>query len=154
VLPPATTALKPTSLLREGSGAATCPRLQTPPFCLGGLWCYHMPRGSGPCLAIQQVPDTGTGTRPSAPDPASFLRRALALTRVLRLQTALASVVGSSADMYPMALRGMWAVEIKEGIATSACSKTRVFPRHAHALPRRMQDVWADDVIMTYKTCG
>jgi hypothetical protein len=29
-----------------------------------------------------------------------------------------------------------------------------VFPRHARALPRRMQDVWANGVIMTCKPCG
>jgi hypothetical protein len=49
-LPCATTAPKLTSLLREGPGVATCPRLQTPPLCLGGLQCHHMPRGSGPYL--------------------------------------------------------------------------------------------------------
>jgi hypothetical protein len=63
-----------------------------------------------------------------------------------------ASVVGSGADTYLMALRGPWAVEIKEDIAASACNKAHVFPRHTHALPRRMQDVQVDDVIMTYKT--
>jgi hypothetical protein len=37
VLPHATTASEPTSLLREGSSPATCPRLQTLPLRLGGL---------------------------------------------------------------------------------------------------------------------
>jgi hypothetical protein len=49
-LPRATAELKPTSLHREGSGAATCPWLQTPPLCLGELQHCHMPRGSGPRL--------------------------------------------------------------------------------------------------------
>jgi hypothetical protein len=28
-----------------------------------------------------------------------------------------------------------------------------MFPRHAHALPKRLPDVRADDVIIAYKTC-
>jgi RNase P subunit RPR2 len=35
-----------------------------------------------------------------------------------------------------------------------ACSDARVFLRHASVLPRRMQDVRADDIIMTCKPCG
>jgi hypothetical protein len=148
----ATAAPEPASLLREGSGAATCLRVRTPPFRLGELRCCHVPRGSGPHLTIQQVSDAGRRT--SAPDLTSLLRRAPALTHILQLRTAPASVVGSGADTYPMALRGPWAVEIKEDIAASACNKAHVFPRHTHVLPRRMQDVQVDDVIMTYKTCG
>jgi hypothetical protein len=29
-----------------------------------------------------------------------------------------------------------------------------VFPRYAHVLPRLLQDVQADNIIITYKTCG
>jgi hypothetical protein len=82
-------------------------------------------------------------------DPASLPRRAPALTHVIQLWTTPASEVGSSADMCPMALRGTWVVEIKEGLAAMACSKARMFPRHARALPRHLQDVQADGVIMT-----
>jgi hypothetical protein len=81
-----------------------CPRLQTPPLHLRGLRCYHVPRGSRPRLAIQEGSDAASC--PSVPDPASPLRRDLVLTHVLRLRTALASEVGSGADMRPMALCG------------------------------------------------
>jgi hypothetical protein len=81
-LPHATAALEPTSLLREDSSAATYPRLRTPPLRLGGLQCCHVARGSGPCLTIQEGSDAAT--RPSVPDPASPLQRALTLTRILR----------------------------------------------------------------------
>jgi hypothetical protein len=62
--------------------------------------------------------------------------------------------VGSDVDKNPMALRRPWTVEIKEGIAVTACNKAHVFPRHARVLSRRLQDVRADDVIMIYKLCG
>jgi hypothetical protein len=35
-----------------------------------------------------------------------------------------------------------------------ACSEDCGLLSHARALPRHLQDVRADDVIMTYKTCG
>jgi hypothetical protein len=76
------------------------------------------------------------------------------LTRILRLRTAPTSVVGSNADTGPMTLHGHWAVEIKEGLAATACSKAQMFPIHAYALPRSLQDVRADPVIMTCKQCG
>jgi hypothetical protein len=137
------------SLLREGSRGATCPRLQTPPLHLGGLRRYHVPICSGPRLAIQK--GSGATTRPSAPSPAPPLRRGPALTHVHWLRTALASEVGSSADMCPMVLHMLWAIEIKEGLAPTTCSEARVFLRHAHSLPMRLQDVRADGIIMTYK---
>jgi hypothetical protein len=46
--------------------------------------------------------------------------------------------VGSGADMCPMALHGLWAIEIKKGLAALACSKARVFPGHAHVLLRHL----------------
>jgi hypothetical protein len=76
------------------------------------------------------------------------------LTRVLRLRTAPALEVASSADTCSMSLHGPWAVEIKEVIATKACREARVFPRHARALLRHLQDMWADGIIMAYKSCG
>jgi hypothetical protein len=149
MLPRAITVLEPASLLREGSDNATCPRLRTPPLRLGGLQRCHVPRGfgpphhsggircchaslsTGPCLAAEE--GSGTDTRPSALDHTT-------------------SVVGSDADTCPMALHRPWAVE--GGLAATACSDARVFLRHAHALPMHLQDVWADDVIMTCKSCG
>jgi hypothetical protein len=62
--------------------------------------------------------------------------------------------MGSGADMCPMALHGPWAVEVKEGLAITACSEPRVFARHARMLLRCLQDMRADDDIMTYKPCG
>jgi hypothetical protein len=151
-LPRAAVASELTSLLREGPGAATCPWLRTRPLHLGGLWRCHMPRGSGPHLSIQE--GSGAATRPLASDPTSPLWRGPALTCALRLQTAPASEVGSGADTCPMTLHGPWAIEIKEGLAVTVCSETRVFSRHARSLLRRLQDVRADGVIMTCKLCG
>jgi hypothetical protein len=150
MVPHATAVLEAASLLKKGSGSATCPRLRTPPLHLGGLQCYHMPRGSRPPVAIQE--GSGAATRPSAPDPASSLWRDPALTRVLQLQTVPTSVVGSSADMCPKGLHGPWAVE--ESLAAIVCSEAHVFPRRACSLLRLLLDVWADDIIMTYKPCG
>jgi hypothetical protein len=140
-LPHATEAPGPTSRLRKGYDTTTCPRLWNPPLCLGGLRHCHVPRGSGPCLTIQEGSDNTT--HPLALDPASSPRRALALACVLQLRTAPTSEVGSNADTCPMALRRPWAVEIKEGLAAMACSQAHVFPRHAHTLPRHLQDVRA-----------
>jgi hypothetical protein len=62
--------------------------------------------------------------------------------------------VGSDADTCPMALCRPWAVEIKKGLAAMAYSKAHVFLGHAHALPRSLQDMRADDIIMTCKLYG
>jgi hypothetical protein len=129
-----------------------CLRLRIAPFHLGGLWRYHMSRGSGPCLAIQE--GFGAATRLSASNHASPLKRAPVLTCILRLWAAPASEVGSGADTYSMALREPWPIEIKEGISASACSNAHGFPRHARVLPRCLQDVRADGVIMTCNPCG
>jgi hypothetical protein len=91
--------------------------------------------------------------RPSAPDPASLLRRDPALTHIPWLWITPTSVVGSSADMCPMDLSGPWAIEIEEILAATICNEAHVFLRHAHVLPRRLQVMWADDVIKTYKSC-
>jgi hypothetical protein len=144
--------LEPASLLREGSGTATGPRLQTPPLHLGGLQRCHMPRGSRLRCTIWEGSDAAR--HPSAPDLTSSLKRGPALARVLRLQIAPTSDVGSGADTCPVALHRLWAVETKEGIAAMACNKAHVFSRHAHALPRCLQYVQADGVIMTCKPCG
>jgi hypothetical protein len=58
--------------------------------------------------------------------------------------------VVSSAYTCPMAFRRPWVVEIKKCLVATACSKARVFLRHAHALPWCLQD----DVITTCKSCG
>jgi hypothetical protein len=144
-LPRATLASESASLFMEGSDAATCTRLRTPPLCLGGLRHCHVPRGSGPHLTVQEGSDAAT--RPSAPDPTLPLRRGPALTHVLRFRTAPASEMGSGVDTYPMALHRPWAVEIKEGLAAMVCSEAHVFPRHVRALPKRLQDMLADDVL-------
>jgi hypothetical protein len=34
-----------------------------------------------------------------------------------------------------------------------ACIEARMFPRHAHALLRHLQDIRVDDVIMACKLC-
>jgi hypothetical protein len=60
---------------------------------------------------------------------------------------------GSSADTCPSALRGLWAIEIKEGLATTSCSEARVVLRHTRMLPRHLQDVQADGIIMSCKPC-
>jgi hypothetical protein len=52
----ATMVPEPTSLLREGSSAAMCLRLQTPPLRLGDLWCCLMPRGYGPPSTSRRGP--------------------------------------------------------------------------------------------------
>jgi hypothetical protein len=133
-LPRATATPEPASLLREGSGATTCPRLRTLPLRQGGLQRCHVPRGSRPRLTIQKGSDAAT--HPSAPDPASPPRRAPALTRILRLRTTPASEMGSDANTWP-----------------TTCIEARIFPKHVHALPRHLQDMRADNVIMTCKQC-
>jgi hypothetical protein len=149
------------------------PRYRNPPPCLGGLWHYHVSKALGPSLSPRRSPAlphaqrhwtlppplaiqerSATTTCPSTLDPASLLRRDPALTHVHRLRTAPASMVDSGADMCPMALRGLWVVEIKEGLAATTCNEALVYPRHARVLPRHLQDVWADGVIMICKPCG
>jgi hypothetical protein len=61
--------------------------------------------------------------------------------RVPQYRTAPASMVGSGADMCLIALHGSWAAEIEEGLAATACSEARVFPRYIHTLLRRLQYV-------------
>jgi hypothetical protein len=131
-----TLAPEPASLLREGSGAVTCSRLWTPPFCLRGLQRCYVSRGFRPCLTIQE--GSGVATYSSPPDLASPLRRVTTLTRVLRLWTALASDVGFGADACLMALHRPCVVEIKKDLAINVCSKACVFLRHVCALPRRL----------------
>jgi hypothetical protein len=117
----------------------------------------------------------GAVTCHTASNPASLFGRALMLPRITRLQTPPSysgglrcyhephssgpclparGVGASSAVTCPMTFRGQRALRIKKGLAITACSKTHMFPRHARVLPRRLQDVWADGVIMTYKPCG
>jgi hypothetical protein len=83
---------------------------------------------------------------PSIADPTSPLRRGPALTHVLWLRTVAASEVGSGADTCLMALHKPWVVEIKEGLAAMVCNEAHVFLRHAHALPRCLQDVQEDGI--------
>jgi hypothetical protein len=61
---------------------------------------------------------------------------------------------GSDVVTYPTTLRGPCALRIKKGLAAMACSKAHMFPRHTRVLPRRLQDMRVDDIIMTYKPCG
>jgi hypothetical protein len=65
-LPCANMVPEPTSMLREGFCATTCPSLWTPPLCLGGLQHCHTSLSTGPHLAANEGPDTDT--RPSTPD--------------------------------------------------------------------------------------
>jgi hypothetical protein len=139
-LPRATAAPEPASLLREGSDAATCPGLRTPPLRLGGFRRCHVPRCFGPHLTIQEGSDAAS--RPSTPDPASPLRRAPALTRVLRLRTAPATEVGSGADTCPMAL---WAVGCKDK-GRHSCNRHATRLACFQDMPARYRDAC--------KTCG
>jgi hypothetical protein len=52
-----------------------------------------------------------------------------------------------------MGPHGPWAIEIKKDLAATVCNKAHVFPRYACMLPKHLQDVRADGVIMTYKPC-
>jgi hypothetical protein len=60
---------------------------------------------------------------------------------------------GSGAVTCPTSLRGSRALRIKKCLAATAYNKACVFSRHIRTLPRRLQDVQSDDVIMTYKPC-
>jgi hypothetical protein len=82
---------------REGSGAATCHTalnpafligrasvlpcvtwFWTPPPCLGEFQCRHVSHSFGPHLPTQE--GSGAATCPTAPDPASLLRKAPVLS--------------------------------------------------------------------------
>jgi hypothetical protein len=65
-LPRATLASESASLFMEGSDAATCTRLRTPPLRLGGVRRCHASLSTGPYLAAKE--GSGTDTRPSVPD--------------------------------------------------------------------------------------
>jgi hypothetical protein len=149
-LPCATVALEPISLLREGSNAITCPealnpasssrrclalprvlRLRTQPHHPGGVRRCHASLGTRPRLTAKE--GSSADTRPSALDLISPKRGGL---RCLHMSHG-----------------SLRAIEIKKGLAVTACNKTHVFLRHARVLPRHLQDVWVDSVIMTCKPC-
>jgi hypothetical protein len=115
------------------------------------MWALVLPRAERLWTPPRYPEGSSATMHSSALDPASLLRRDLALTCVLQLQTTPASVEGSSANMCPKALQGLWDVEIKEGLAPTACSEAHVFPRHARVLLRHLQDLWAEGIIMTSK---
>jgi hypothetical protein len=150
-LPHATTALEPASLLREGSSTTTCPkaldltplhrrgpvlphvpRLRTLHLRIGGVWHYHVFQGSRPCTFTWE--GSGAAICPKAPDPAPPSRRGPVLPRV------------------PWPPRAMGHRD-KERLSCNGMQQGSLFPRHAHMLPRRLQDVRADDIIMTCKPC-
>jgi hypothetical protein len=70
------------SMLGRDSMLLRVQQHRTSPPCLGGLRCYHVPHGSGSRLPTQEGSDAVTCS--TAPDPASLLRRASVLPRVLR----------------------------------------------------------------------
>jgi hypothetical protein len=126
--------------------------------CAHVLQRCHTTLSTGPRLSVQER--FGVVTRPSASDSTFPSRRALALPcvrqhrtpplrqgRLRRSHVSLgsrpqpASAVGFDADTCHMTLREPWAVEIKKGMAATACSKPRVFSRHARELSRCLQDV-------------
>jgi hypothetical protein len=72
-------------LVCEGSGSPTSLRLQTPPLCLGGLWCRHTSHSFGSYLLARE--GSGAATCLASPDHAFWARE------------------GSCAAIYPMALR-------------------------------------------------
>jgi hypothetical protein len=76
------TALDPTSLLRMGLVLPYVTWLWTPPPYSRGLWCYHVSHGFRACLPARA--GSGATMCPTALDPASLLRTALALSRVVR----------------------------------------------------------------------
>jgi hypothetical protein len=86
---------------REGTNAAMCPMALDPASLLvralvlprvmwlwilppysGGLWCYHVSRGSRSCLPTQE--GSSAAMSPMTLDPASLLRRAPVLPHVPR----------------------------------------------------------------------
>jgi hypothetical protein len=50
-----------------------------------------------------------------------------------------------------VSLGSPWAIEIKKVLSVMAYNKVRIFLRYARALPKRLQDVQTDNIIMTYK---
>jgi ABC-type transport system involved in Fe-S cluster assembly fused permease/ATPase subunit len=50
-----------------------------------------------------------------------------------------------------VSLGSPWAIEIKKVLSVMAYNKARVFSRYARALPKRLQDVQTDNIIMIYK---
>jgi hypothetical protein len=73
------------SLFRRALVLSCVTWLQTSSPCSEGLWCYHVPRSSRPCLPARE--DSGAVMCPVDPDPASLLERALTLPRAPRLRT-------------------------------------------------------------------
>jgi hypothetical protein len=109
-------------------------RLRIPPYHSGGLRCCHTSLGTGLHLAAW-------GGAP-------------ALTHIPRLRIAHpTSEVGSNDDTCPLVLYRPWAVKIKKGLDATACSKAHVFLKHARTVPRRLQDVRANRVIIICKSC-
>jgi hypothetical protein len=167
----------PASLSRQALALPRTPRLQTPPPCSGGFQSCHVSHGSKPRLPAREGSDAATCL--TAPDPVSLLERAPVLLHVTWLWTRLPAREGSNTITCPRLWTplpcsgGVWcyhvphdfgpclpaqgggaparAFRIKKGLPANACSKACVFSRHAHALPRRFQDVRADGVIMTCK---
>jgi hypothetical protein len=72
------------SLLRRALTLPCVPRLWILPPCSGGLQCCHVSCDSGSCLPAREGSDAAMCH--AAMDPASLLRRALALPRVPRLR--------------------------------------------------------------------
>jgi hypothetical protein len=165
------TAPDPASLPRRALALPHVPWLWTLPPCSRGLRCCHMSHGSGPRLPAWE--GSGAATYRMALDPASLLERALVLPCAPRLRTwppysgglrcchvphssgpRLPARGGSGAVTCTVTLTGQCALIMKKGLAATTCSKAHMFPRHAPALPRGLQDVRANDVIMTCKPCG
>jgi hypothetical protein len=78
-----TIALDPASLLGRAPALSRVPRLWILPPCSGGLRRCHVSRGARSCVPAQDGSDAVMC--PTALDPASLLRRALALPHVPRL---------------------------------------------------------------------
>jgi hypothetical protein len=129
-------------------------RLQTMPSCSGGVRCCHVPHSSGLCL-----PAGGGG---GGSDSATWLRTLPPCLGGLRCYHVPhgsepylpAREGGSNIVTYPTTLRGLQVLRIKKELAAMACSKAHMFPRHARALSRSLQDMRADGIIMTCKPCG
>jgi hypothetical protein len=147
---------------REGSDAAMChtapmlpraTRLWTSPSCSLGLQYCHVLQSSGPCLPARE--GSGASMCHTALKPASLLGRVPVLSRAPRLRFLPPCTGwgggGSGAVTCPATLGGAHALRIKKGLAATTCNKARVFSRHSRVLPRRLQDVWADNAIITYK---
>jgi hypothetical protein len=95
------TALNPASLLRRAPTLLCASWPRTPPPCSGGLRCRHVSHGSEPRLPARE--GSGAAMCPTAPDPASLLRRALVLPRVARLLTS------------PSCSAGLWCCYVSHG---------------------------------------